>query len=734
MPVVLLFSAAVSSSDAEELLEIVADGPDSGFVKADATVTQKEIEISAVFPSEGKGIGARLQIRHSVNSPEHIWLPNLAPDPGIVIGDHAFRSPAFIFANQQVAVALVPDIDDLAAVHRSGLRVWADYDHPSQLLTVAFGDYRNGPHHRCYTPTEVDYRGQRVRLRLMVLASTKQEDIDNPYRMVNEWLWARWGRAGYRNGGSQLAPFRQYAKHVTNWTFKPHPDGWGDTVWQSFNVDGRECGAPAFIVNVGQHASVPYDERIWRSPRAVWNQAWFSTQRCANGILRYARQIGSDDLEERAHLMTQFALAAPQKDGLFPAVYSTGGPRGQLYKDAAGWDKAFWTNSDRRPPDASGEAYHIVDASFTARLLLEWDHLVSGDPEVREYVLSYVNRLLKLQRPNGAFPGWVEPDGTLVPTLLEGPESAMSVALLLQLARSLPNHKDKAVWTASAEKAVKYLISGPIGEGRWEDFETYFSCSKWGTPGERVSRNGVYKSNTLSMFWCAEALLLGYKQFGSEQYLKAGLRCIDEMSLYQQVWSPKYIAARCHGGFGVMNFDAEWNDARQSLFAPLYLEYYKATGRREYFERGVSALRASFAMLYCPENDAVRKEYEQAFPLFGSESYGFMMENICHGGPYGNHIGSFTIFTWGNGAALATSALVRDLYGDVFIDSKRLNAFGIDGCSAIYDGEIVTVQDRYNRSELRVVYDSGESVQLKLDENGRGIISPDLDAVVDASH
>jgi hypothetical protein len=40
-----------------------------------------------------------------------------------------------------------------------------------------------------------------------------------------------------------------------------------------------------------------------------------------------------------------------------------------------------------------------------------------------------------------------------------------------------------------------------------------------------------------------------------------------------------------------MNADGEWNDARQSLFAPLYLEYYAATGEREYFERGVAALR-----------------------------------------------------------------------------------------------------------------------------------------------
>ena len=130
-----------------------------------------------------------------------------------------------------------------------------------------------------------------------------------------------------------------------------------------------------------------------------------------------------------------------------------------------------------------------------------------------------------------------------------------------------------------------------------------------------------------------------------------------------------------------MNSDGEWNDARQSLFAPLYLEYYVETGEAQYFERGVSALRASFAMLYCPENESVRREYERVHPFFGPESFGFMMENIAHGGPGSEPIGPFTIYTWGNGAALASYAKVRDLSGDLYIDVEGL-AFGIDGCSA----------------------------------------------------
>ena len=34
--------------------------------------------------------------------------------------------------------------------------------------------------------------------------------------------------------------------------------------------------------------------------RSIWNQAWFSTQRCANGLYRYAKRMNDKDLERRA--------------------------------------------------------------------------------------------------------------------------------------------------------------------------------------------------------------------------------------------------------------------------------------------------------------------------------------------------------------------------------------------------------------------------------------------------
>jgi hypothetical protein len=296
----------------------------------------------------------------------------------------------------------------------------------------------------------------------------------------------------------------------------------------------------------------------------------------------------------------------------------------------------------------------------------------------------------------------------------------MGATLLLDLGRRFPQ---ESAYRESARRALDYLAKGPVRESRWEDFETYFSCSGWGMDriGQPITRNGVYKSNTFSPFWCAEAFLAAHRVLGGRRYLALGRRCLDELSLYQQVWEPPTIPAPTHGGFGVMNADGEWNDARQSLFAPLYLEYYRETGEGEYFARGVSALRASFAMMYCPENAQVKTAYERQHPFFGPESYGFMMENIAHGGPGPDPIGPFTIFTWGNGAALEAAAKVRDGYGDVFVDTRRKQAFGLDGFAARIQGGEIQIEDRYRREELTLVTSQGHRRQVPLKDRRAAI-------------
>ena len=68
-------------------------------------------------------------------------------------------------------------------------------------------------------------------------------------------------------------------------------------------------------------------------------------------------------------------------------------------------------------------------------------------------------------------------------------------------------------------------------------------------------------------------------------------------------------------------------------------------------------MKASFYMMYCPENPETKRCYELAHPFFDEQEYGFMMENYNHRDKRSKHgIGEFTIFDWGNGAACSSLA------------------------------------------------------------------------------
>lgn len=119
-------------------------------------------------------------------------------------------------------------------------------------------------------------------------------------------------------------------------------------------------------------------------------------------------------------------------------------------------------------------------------------------------------------------------------------------------------------------------------------------------------------------------------------------------------------------------------------------------------------------MMYCPENAQVKTAYEQQHPFFGPESYGFMMENIAHGGPGPNPIGPFTIFTWGNGAALEAAARIHDGYGDAYLDVRRKQAFGLDGCSTHIEDDTLRIHDQYSRDAVTLVTSEGKRHKIVL--------------------
>lgn len=599
--------------------------------------------------------------------PSFHWSPHLTPTDRHVIDQHVFRTPALMVADTAQLLVLIPDLEIMQ--QGTPVRWYLDLDAQSNTLTLGMGKSRVTDHVLFERSEGAEYPAGKVEIGFYLFYYADVPSVANPFRKALDFIWSNWGRGAYRAGNPIRGDLESYVRHTYEWAFK----NWKENVWQEFTINGQKVGAPVFIVNVTQSPNFPgeINEREFRS---VWNQAWFSSLRSASGLYRYARRTNHAALMEKARLTKELALAFPQKNGFFYGLIGTEMEQveidGKKYNRSKGWNTHYWGNSNRNPYtwNPRESPFHILDMSCTALWMLRWYDELEKDERLLYYAQKYADALLNVQLPNGFFPGWIDLH-TLTPMqhLNDSPETSLSVTFLLKLYALT----EKEAYRHAALTAMDAVIREIIPEGRWEDFETYWSCSRYGAQelvGKKVLRNNMYKQNNFSMFWTAEALLECYRFTGVEKYLEYGQRTLDELLMTQASWQPPYMFVNVLGGFGVLNADGEWNDSRQSLFAELIFQYGKLLDHREYIERGWGALRASFVMMYCPENPLTKMQWEKVYPFFGKEDYGFMMENYGHGGrttPQGEGMGEFTIYDWGNGAAAEAYNRILDRFGKI---------------------------------------------------------------------
>lgn len=597
-------------------------------------------------------------------TPSFHWSPHLTPTDNHVIDQHVFRSPALIVAEKEQVLALIPDLNMMQ--RGTPVRWYLDLNAETNRLTLGMSDSRVTDHVLFERTEGAEYPAGKVEIGFYLLHYTDEESIVNPFRKPLDFIWSNWGREAYRAGNPIRGDLEPYIEHTYDWAFK----NWKESVWQEFEVEGRKAGAPAFIVNVTQSPNYPgeVNEREFRS---VWNQAWFSSLRSASGLYRYARRTGNEELMKKARLTKELALSFPQVNGFFYGLIGTEMHEveidGRKYNRSKGWKTHYWGNSNRNPYtwNPRESPFHILDMSWTGLLMLRWYDELEKDIRLLDFAENYAKSLLKTQYPNGFFPAWLSLD-KLEPMqhLNDSPETSLSVTFLLKLHELT----GKQEYKEAALKAMEAVIREVIPTGRWEDFETYWSCSRYGSQdlvGKKVPRNNMHKQNNFSMFWTAEALLECYRLTGAGKYLEYGQRTLDELLMTQASWQPPYMYVNVLGGFGVLNADGEWNDSRQSLFAELILQYGKLLSNREYIERGFAALKASFVMMYCPENPLTKAQWEKVYPFFGEKDYGFTMENYGHGGrtsSEGEGMGEFTIYDWGNGAAAEAYNRILDKF------------------------------------------------------------------------
>jgi hypothetical protein len=242
-------------------------------------------------------------------------------------------------------------------------------------------------------------------------------------------------------------------------------------------------------------------------------------------------------------------------------------------------------------------------------------------------------------------------------------ETGPVVLFLLELYAQDPNPQ----YLAAARKGMEFLERQVIPQRQWYDYETFWSCSP--RAPHLDARTQQWPANNLALTQTVAAYLAAFRITGEARYLDKGEALLDYLLLYQQCWTNPVLnnlagSAMLLGGFTTQNSDAEWSDARQSQCGNILLDYYRATGKAEYLERGVAALRAQF-------------------PISPSENWA----HVGYGGKAG-----VSSFHWGTGSGMAGIEIEEDDLHDAIVDVAARRGVGVNGLNLgecrIGDGQI----------------------------------------------
>ncbi len=253
-------------------------------------------------------------------------------------------------------------------------------------------------------------------------------------------------------------------------------------------------------------------------------------------------------------------------------------------------------------------------------------------------------------------------------------ESASTACPMMFLSMLAQIDGDEEALTA-AKKMADFMERHVLPEHKWYDYETFFSCSKQ-RKNPRDPRSLVLPQNSMSKCWATEGMRILYEITGEERYRDLLLRCLGDLLWHQQIWDAPYLSINTFGGFGAMNTDAEWNDARQGMIAPVLMDSYLSTGDPDHFERGVAALRSCYTTMLHP---ALKEVAPGNLVHYRESDRGAIYENYAHLG-FDRVIAGYLEPDWGAGTAAFATAHAAKFYGDVFVDLDNSHAFGVNGC------------------------------------------------------
>ncbi len=650
--------------------------------------------------------------------PDYTWVPHVRPKENLVMGDHIYRSPVIIYKKGKVSFAFIPDLKTLE--QNRPFQTFLDFNLKPKIvggspqISYGFGNYK---------PTEHVLFKQNPNKKWKVKKNTDltfryyiitfiDKNVQEILEFINNFFWEKYGRRLlYENLAPQVIPYDINAREGFKAIIERHK------LWGDFKLNGQECGgywqaswmgAKKTPINFmdPKECNLEWQQKrnmtklvseetfyskiimyfanrlFWikrfdkytrhhaviKRNAEIWFNAWFNSMRSAYGF-RYFGEIWSDrDLIERGDKILTTFFNLPRENGLSPSVLLPAALGGSEYSVIKGMQGFFYV-----------DYYSIVDCCISTYWALKYSQdFKEKEREIVDISRNLANFLKGIQFENGEIPVYVNFKSSektpMISNILKN--SASSGAPLMFLTEYFKISKDETIIPVM-EKIAKYIQKEIIPEDKWHDFECFYSCTHLPV-NFYDSHTKKHVMNGLCIHWCADGMKELYKITNKKEYLILGERIIAVLSLFQQIWRMPYISFNTFGGFCAQNSDAELSDARHGLFVRMYAEYYLLTGKKEYMERAIATQRACWALQFL-------REYEQQCPgnLKGIETLdgvdrGIIVENYGHMG-YDFRVPGYWMPDWGFGTSVSATAYMKTHFGDLFLDFKEKETWGIDG-------------------------------------------------------
>ena len=526
------------------------------------------------------------------------------------------------------------------------------------------------------------------------------------YQMAAQHLWRRFGSDYFHRPRPQALPYAEYARvcYPANFNYQGYdvvgnqglkhrnlPDRPDMQAWQQWEVDGHPVGGLRLYAPQWYHF--------------ITNLAWWNNACDATGLYCWGKQTGDKDLLDKARRMVNLALAAPQNQGIFPAIYDLAGKR---------WLRSLWgpplNGYDPNKKAAywdwqGGGAYQTAAASVTAGYLLQYRRTCEDAPRILPYVRAYGDFLLANMQPDGCVPGWFTADLKPLPSLKWNADGGAHVWVLSELYLATKEQK----YLDAAKKAAKFLVDEVMPQQRWADFEAFYSCAIKPETFFDV-RTGQWPCDMMAVSWALQGFLSLHEATQDKQDLAAAEAVADFAGLFQAVWAPHYvITAYPFGGLSSQLGDGEWLDQRAHRFAEPLVRIGLLTGRQDLVERGIAAGRSSLTLANHPRHQANGIYTHADFPL------GIGPENVDHEGFPQRPLASGP--SWNSIGGLAAVAQVMGRLGGAYENFKNGVKVGVDGVRMVScerREQVIRLELENQLAMLPMPYDQPYPLELRI--------------------